>query len=31
MDDVTAIDPEVGTIEERNWPYLLARLPPEDE
>jgi hypothetical protein len=31
MDDVTAIDPEVRAIVERNWPHLLAKLPPEDE
>jgi hypothetical protein len=30
MDDVTAIDPEVRGIVERNWPHLLAKLPPED-
>ena len=30
FDDVTAIDPEVRAIVERNWPHLLAKLPPED-
>jgi hypothetical protein len=27
--DITAIDPEVRGIVERNWPYLLAKLPPD--
>jgi hypothetical protein len=31
MDDVTAIDSEVRAIVERNWPHLLAKLPPEDD
>ena len=31
MDDVTVIDPEVRAIVERNWPHLLAKLPPDDE
>jgi hypothetical protein len=31
LDDVTAIDPEVRGIVERNWPHLLSKLPPEDE
>ena len=31
MDGVTAIDPEVRGIVKRNWPHLLAKLPPEDE
>jgi hypothetical protein len=31
MDDVTVIDPEVRGIVERNWPHLLAKLPPEDD
>ena len=31
FDDIAAIDPEVRGIVERNWPHLLAKLPPEDE
>ena len=30
MDDITAIDDEVRGIVERNWPHLVAKLPPED-
>jgi hypothetical protein len=28
MDDITAIDDEVRGIVERNWPHLVAKLPP---
>jgi hypothetical protein len=31
MDDITAIDDEVRGIVERNWPHLLAKLPPKAE
>ncbi len=31
FDTVEAIDPEVRGIVARNWPHLLAKLPPEDE
>jgi hypothetical protein len=31
MDDITAIDDELRGIVERNWPHLLAKLPPEDK
>ena len=31
LDTVEAIDPEVRGIVARNWPHLLAKLPPEDE
>jgi len=27
--DIKAIDPEVRGIVERNWPHLLAKLPPD--
>jgi hypothetical protein len=30
MDDITAVDPDVRGIVERNWPHLLSKLPPED-
>jgi hypothetical protein len=30
FDDIGAIDDEVGGIVARNWPHLLAKLPPED-
>jgi hypothetical protein len=29
FDDITEIDPEIRGIVERNWPHLLAKLPPE--
>jgi hypothetical protein len=29
FDDITEIDPEVRGIVERNWPHLLAKLPPD--
>jgi hypothetical protein len=28
-DDITEIDPEIRGIVERNWPHLLAKLPPD--
>jgi hypothetical protein len=31
FDYISAIDPEVRAIVERNWPHLLAKLPPEGE
>jgi hypothetical protein len=31
FDYISAIDPEVRAIVERNWPHLLAKLPPDDE
>ena len=31
MDDITDIDDEVRGIVERNWPHLVAKLPPRDE
>jgi hypothetical protein len=31
MDDITAIDDEVRGIVERNWPHLVAKLPPQEE
>jgi hypothetical protein len=31
FDDIGAIDPELRGIVERNWPHLLAKLPPERE
>jgi len=30
FDTIDAIDPEVRGIIERNWPHLLAKLPPEE-
>ncbi len=30
FDTIEAIDPEVRGIVKRNWPHLLAKLPPED-
>lgn len=30
FDTIEAIDPEVRGIVERNWPHLLAKLPPEE-
>jgi hypothetical protein len=29
--DISAIDPEIRGIVARNWPHLLAKLPPEEE
>jgi hypothetical protein len=29
FDDITEIDPEIRGIVERNWPHLLAKLPPD--
>ena len=31
MDDITAVTDEVRGIVERNWPHLVAKLPPRDE
>jgi hypothetical protein len=31
FDDITAIDPEIRAIVKRNWPHLLAKLPPETD
>jgi len=31
FDDIGAVDDEIRGIVARNWPHLLARLPPEDE
>jgi hypothetical protein len=28
---IDAIDPEIRGIVERNWPHLVAKLPPEDD
>jgi hypothetical protein len=30
FDQIAAIDPEIRGIVARNWPHLLANLPPED-
>jgi hypothetical protein len=30
FDTIEAIDPEMCGIVERNWPHLVAKLPPED-
>ncbi|MGJ4945116.1 hypothetical protein ACQR1W_31460 [Bradyrhizobium sp. HKCCYLS1011] len=30
FDSIEAIDPEVRGIVERNWPHLMAKLPPDD-
>jgi hypothetical protein len=30
FDTIEIIDPELRGIVERNWPHLLAKLPPED-
>jgi hypothetical protein len=30
FDQIAAIDPEIRGIVARNWPHLLAKLPPED-
>jgi hypothetical protein len=29
FDDISEIDPEIRGIVERNWPHLLAKLPPD--
>lgn len=29
FDSIEVIDPEIRGIVERNWPHLLAKLPPE--
>jgi hypothetical protein len=31
IDDIGAVDDEIRGIVARNWPYLLSKLPPEDE
>jgi hypothetical protein len=31
FEPVEAIDPEIREIVKRNWPHLLAKLPPEDD
>ena len=31
LDDIGAIDDEIRGIVKRNWPHLLAKLPPEEE
>jgi hypothetical protein len=31
FDTIEAIGPETRRIVERNWPHLLAKLPPEDD
>jgi hypothetical protein len=31
FDDISAIDPEIRGIVERNWPHLIAKLPPETD
>jgi hypothetical protein len=30
FDTIEEIDPEIRGIVKRNWPHLLAKLPPED-
>jgi hypothetical protein len=30
FDSIEAIDPDVRAIVARNWPHLLAKLPPEE-
>jgi hypothetical protein len=30
FDQIAVIDPEIRGIVARNWPHLLAKLPPED-
>ncbi|MCK1402038.1 hypothetical protein IVB45_17455 [Bradyrhizobium sp. 4] len=30
FDSIEVIDPEIRGIVERNWPHLVAKLPPED-
>jgi hypothetical protein len=31
LDDINAVDDEIRGIVARNWPHLLAKLPPEDD
>jgi hypothetical protein len=31
FDTIEATDPEMRGIVERNWPHLVAKLPPEDD
>jgi hypothetical protein len=31
FDEISNVDPEIRGIVARNWPQLLARLPPEDD
>jgi hypothetical protein len=31
LDDIGAVTDEVRGIVERNWPHLVAKLPPRDE
>ncbi|WP_315729842.1 hypothetical protein [Bradyrhizobium sp. SZCCHNRI2010] len=31
FDSIEAIDPEVRAIVERNWPHLVAKLPPHED
>jgi hypothetical protein len=31
FDDIDKIDPELRGIVARNWPHLLAKLPPEED
>jgi hypothetical protein len=31
FDDITAVTPELYGIVKRNWPHLLAKLPPEPD
>jgi hypothetical protein len=30
FDTIEAVDPELRGIVERNWPHLLAKLPPDE-
>lgn len=30
-DTISKVDPELRAIVARNWPHLLAKLPPEDD
>jgi hypothetical protein len=31
LDDIGAVDDEIRGIVARNWPYLLSKLPPEED
>lgn len=31
FDTIEAVDPEARGIVKRNWPHLMAKLPPEDD
>jgi len=31
FEHIEAIDPEIRGIVERNWPHLVAKLPPDDD